>query len=289
MMAPTLTIAVVGVGLIGGSFAAAMRSRGLAARLLGVGRAAGSLDRAVALGLVDDVVSPAEAARRADVILLATPVGATLQVLTEMAPHLRDQACLTDAGSTKSDVIAAARQALGDRMAQFVPAHPIAGAEKSGPDAASPALFEGRRIILTPVPENHSQTVQRVREVWAATGGLVQDMAPDVHDTVFASVSHLPHLLSAVYMAQVADSPDATLRLAQAGTGFRDFTRIAAGSPEMWRDIFLANAVAVRAELNEVRRLLSDMDQALATHDATALETLLNHAAHARREWEKGR
>ena len=281
------TFAIVGVGLIGGSFAAAMRARGYADRILGVGRAPGALDRALDLGLIDAAVSAAEAARVADYILLATPVGATQQVLADMAPHLRDETCLTDAGSTKSDVILAARQALGARMRQFVPAHPIAGAEKSGPDAASPTLFEGRRIILTPVPENTPETVARVRRVWASTGGKVQDMAPESHDTVFASVSHLPHLLSAVYMSQVADSANAATRLAQAGTGFRDFTRIAAGSPEMWRDIFVANAASIRSELTQVRALLDQMDTALAQGDAQAMEQLLSHAAQARQAWEK--
>src|SRR5690606_2751570 len=159
----------------------------------------------------------------------------------QLRPHLRPDAVLTDAGSTKLEVVQAARSALGDRIGQFVPGHPIAGAERSGPAAADAGLYRDRSVIVTPLPENTPAGVARVRDLWQACGARVIEMDAEAHDRVLGSVSHIPHFLSAAYMAQVAGADDAALRLAMAGSGFRDFTRIAAGSPEMWRDIFLSN------------------------------------------------
>jgi len=286
---PACTLAVVGVGLIGGSFAAALRAQGLTARILGVGRNAASLEQARVLGLIDEVVGLEQAAARADLIFLAVPVGSMQQALTVMAPHLRDSTVLTDAGSTKSDVVAAARAALGDRVGQFVPGHPIAGAAATGPQAAHASLYAGKQVVLTPLPENTPECIGQVQRAWQACGARLHTMTPAAHDRALGSVSHLPHLLAAVYMAQVAATPDATDRLALAGTGFRDFTRIAAGSPEMWHDIFLANAHAVRAELADVRALLDQMDRALAQGDGASLTSLLQYAAEARRAWQTAR
>ena len=249
-------LAVVGVGLIGGSFAAALRQAGQVGRVLGVGRNAQSLARAVELGLIDEAVSAEDAAARADLVFLATPVGGLQDVLARMLPHLPDRVVLTDGGSTKAEVVDAARAALGPRIGQFVPGHPIAGAERTGPEAADPALYRGRCVILTPQPENSATAVALVRAAWQACGARVIDMAAEAHDRVLASVSHLPHLLSAVYMEQVATADDAATRLALAGSGFRDFTRIAAGSPEMWRDIFLSNRGAMLTEIAAVRAVL---------------------------------
>lgn len=289
IMSQVATLAVVGIGLIGGSFAADLRAGGVVARVVGVGRHPATLARALELGLIDEIVDAQTAARTADVILLATPVGAMQAVLAIMAPHLRPSTVLTDAGSTKIDVITAARAALGERAGQFVPGHPIAGAHSTGPDAARLGLFSGRRVILTPIAENTEASVAIVQRLWEACGANVQRMTPDTHDAVLASVSHMPHLLSAVYMAQVASADDAQVRLAHAGTGFRDFTRIAAGSPEMWRDIFLSNAGPMRTELAAVRVLLDEMDDALARGDGHALETLLEIAARARNAWDASR
>lgn len=280
-------LAVVGVGLIGGSFAAALRRAGQVGRVLGVGRNAQSLARAVELGLIDEAASAEDAATCADLILLATPVGGLGDVLSRMRAHLRSDTVLTDGGSTKAEVVEAARAALGDRIAQFVPGHPIAGAERTGPEAADADLYRKRTVILTPLAENGAASLELVRRAWQACGADVIDMDADAHDRVLASVSHLPHLLSAVYMEQVAEATDASTRLALAGSGFRDFTRIAAGSPEMWRDIFLSNRDAMLAELADVRTVLDRAERAIADGDGAALLTLLDTAARARRNWRK--
>ncbi|MCP1404838.1 prephenate dehydrogenase [Achromobacter insolitus] len=280
-------LAVVGVGLIGGSFAAALRRAGQVGRVLGVGRNAQSLARAIELGLIDEAASAEEAAARADLILLATPVGGLADALARMRAHLRPGTVLTDAGSTKLEVVAAARAALGDRVAQFVPGHPIAGAERTGPEAADAGLYRKRTVILTPLGENALPSLDLVRRAWQACEADVIDMDADAHDRVLASVSHLPHLLSSVYMAQVAEAADAPTRLGLAGSGFRDFTRIAAGSPEMWRDIFLSNRDAMLAELADVRAMLDRAERAIAEGDGAALLTLLDTAARARRGWRK--
>lgn len=278
-------LAIVGVGLIGGSVAAALRRTGAVGRVLGVGRNRKSLQQAAELGLIDAQASLEEAAAQADVILLSVPVGATASVLAAMRDHLRPETVITDAGSTKVDVVTAARQTLGDRIRQFVPAHPIAGAEKTGPSAAMPDLYAGRTVILTPLDENSAESQRRVTRMWELCGARVVVMEPATHDVVLASVSHVPHFLSSVYMWQVASAENSDLRMELAGSGFRDFTRIAAGSPEMWRDIFLANRDAMLSELAEVRQALDQAEHALQTGDGQQLYDFLERAALARRFW----
>ncbi|EWM42578.1 prephenate dehydrogenase [Bordetella holmesii CDC-H635-BH] len=280
-------LAVVGVGLIGGSFAAALRQAGQLGRVLGVGRNPESLAQALALGLIDEAVSPEEAAARADLILLATPVGSAGSMLARMREHLGPQCLITDGGSTKVEVVAAARAALGERISAFVPGHPIAGAERTGPEAADARLYEGRNVILTPLAENAAAAVARVRTAWQACGAHVLEMTPHEHDSVLASVSHMPHFLAAAYMAQVCEASDAATRLDLAGSGFRDFTRIAAGSPEMWRDIFLSNRSAMLTELGALRAVLDRTEAALAAGDGASLQQWLQDAATARRAWRK--
>lgn len=283
--ADAVTLAVVGVGLIGGSFAAALRRAGVAERVLGVGRNRRSLQQAMELGLIDAEASLETAAREADIILLALPVGATRPVLEALRPGLRDHTLITDAGSTKLSVVQAARAVLGDRVGQFVPAHPIAGAEKTGPVAAMADLYDGRTVILTPLEENSIQARLRITRLWEACGARVITMEPETHDTVLASVSHVPHFLSSVYMWQVASADNSDLRMELAGSGFRDFTRIAAGSPEMWRDIFLSNREAMLSEIAEVRQALDQAEQALEAGDGVKLQDFLERAALARRFW----
>lgn len=278
-------LAVVGVGLIGGSFAAALRRAGAVSRVLGAGRNRKSLEEAQRLGLIDSVVGLEEAAAQADVILLSVPVGATQAVLEGLFPGLRDDTVITDAGSTKVNVIKAARAALGERTGQFVPGHPIAGAERTGPEAAAADLYDGRTVVLTPLDENPASARRRITRLWEACGARVIVMEPDTHDTVLASVSHLPHFLSSVYMWQVASAANSDLRLELAGSGFRDFTRIAAGSPEMWRDIFLANRDAMLGEMQELRKALDHAEQALRAEDGKQLFDFLEKAALARRFW----
>lgn len=278
-------LAVVGVGLIGGSVAAALRKTGQVGRVLGVGRQRSTLNRALELGLIDHIATLEEAAATADLVVLAVPVGSTGAVLSAMRDHLGPKTLITDAGSTKANVVQAARQALGDHIGRFVPAHPIAGAEKTGPDAADADLYQGRVTVLTPVDENTAEDRTHVTRVWEACGSRVLVMSPEAHDRVLASVSHVPHFLSSVFMWQVAMAADSDIRLALAGSGFRDFTRISAGSGEVWRDIFLANREAVLSELQEVRAALDKAEQALQQGDGPALEDFLERAALARRFW----
>jgi prephenate dehydrogenase len=278
-------LAVVGVGLIGGSFASALRQAGIVGRVLGVGRQPATLAQARKLGLIDEAATLEQAAAQADLIFLAMPVGATGAVLADLRPLLRPETLITDAGSTKAEVVAAARAALGDRIGQFVPGHPIAGAEATGPEAADASLYRGRPVVLTPLPENAVQSRAYVTRAWESCGARVLSMEPEIHDMVLASVSHVPHFLSSVFMWQVATAQDSELRLALAGTGFRDFTRIAAGSAEVWRDIFLSNRPAVLAELREVKDALLRAEQALEDGDGDKLQDFLERAALARRFW----
>lgn len=279
-------LAVFGVGLIGGSFSAGLRRAGKVGKVVGVGRNAATLEKARSLGLIDEVMSAGDAAACADLILLSTPVGAMPALLAEIAPRLKEHTVITDGGSTKQDVVQAAREGLGDGLIHhFVPGHPIAGSDQSGPAAAQADLYEGRNVILTPLPENREADVELVRQAWQACGATVSFMPADQHDTVLASVSHLPHFLAFAYMAQVAGAQDADVRLANAGSGFRDFSRIAGSSSEMWRDIFLANRDAVLEELRQVQVVQDRMAQALREGDGAALQSVLEAAADARRRW----
>ena len=279
------TLAIVGVGLIGGSVAAALRRQGAVGHVLGVGRHPRSLAQARQLGLIDEAVTLEQAAARADVILLAAPVAAIETLLADLNPHLRPDTLVSDVGSTKANVVAAARKALGARMSQFIAAHPIAGAEKTGPEAADANLFDGRTVVLTPTDEAGAAARERLARLWERCGARVVVMDAESHDRALASVSHMPHFLAAVFMAQVAGASDADRRLGLAGSGFRDFTRIAAGSPEVWRDIFLANRSAVLAELQEFKAELDKLERALEKSDGPALFDFLERAAVARRFW----
>jgi len=286
--APTIPVlAVVGVGLIGGSFAAALRRSGQAGRILGVGRRQNALEQALRLGLIDEAASLEQAAAEADLILLATPVRGISAVLSAMRDALRPGAVVTDAGSTKGEVIAAARAALGGRIGQFVPGHPIAGSDAAGPSAADPDLYVGCNVILTPLAENSESAIVRVANAWEHCGARVQCLPADQHDAVLGSISHLPHWLASLYMLHVAQADDADLRLALAGSGFRDFTRIAAGSPEVWRDIFLSNRAAMLDELRTLRGVLDRAEQVLQAGDSDALYALLDQAAATRRSWSE--
>ena len=193
-----------------------------------------------------------------------------------------------DVGSTKRDVVAAARAALGPEITAFVPAHPIAGKERAGVDAADAQLYRGRRVILTPAPETDPLRIQRAHSLWAALGAVVSQMAPQDHDRAFAAVSHLPHLLAFAYVSAVAQAPDGARMLQLAGPGFRDFTRIAAGEPAMWRDILLANRQEVLAQSARFRQALDEMEAAMTAGDAQALMTLVAPPSAVRGQWQLG-
>ena len=282
-------LVVVGVGLIGGSVALALKRRGAVRAVVGVGRTRANLDAALASGVVDRAFTLDEPwtreLRDADVVLAATPVAQLPMLFGAMAGALGDATLVTDAGSTKGDVVAAARAHLGAALPRFVPAHPIAGTENSGAAAASDGLFDRRQVIVTPLPETDAHALQRIRELWEACGASVSTMAPDAHDRALAAVSHLPHLVAAAYVAALAARPDAQLLFDVAGTGFRDFTRIASASPEMWRDITLANRAALEADLDALRSALDAVAAAMRRGDAAAVERMFAAASEARRAW----
>ena len=278
-------LAIVGVGLIGGSFAAALRRAGVVGRVLGAGRRPETLAQAQQLGIIDEAVSLREAAARADLILVSAPVGAFRSIFTELGATLSDTALITDGGSTKLDVVQAARDGLGHRIGQFVPAHPMAGSHESGPQAAVATLYDGRRVMLTPLAENRPEDIARVESAWRACGAQVVCLDPAGHDAVMAAISHLPHWIAALYMQHILQSADPALRLEMAGPGFRDFTRITAGSPEMWRDIFISNRHAMLGELAALRAVLDRAEQALEASDAKWLVEMLEASAEARRGW----
>ena len=254
--------------------------------IVGVGRSPESLARAQQLGLIDTQEPDlAKALQGADLVLLAMPVGQMGAAMQRLAPHLATGTVLTDAGSTKQDVVAAARAYLGDRLGQFVPAHPIAGAEQSGPGAARADLFQGRKVIVTPLAESNPLAIERVRQAWQACGAMVSEMAPEEHDRVFAAVSHLPHLLAFGLVDELARRQNSEQLFGFAASGFRDFTRIAGSSPEMWRDICVANRTALLAELDAYLNALSRLRTLLEHADGAALEALFARAQAARHAW----
>lgn len=278
-------VVIVGVGLIGGSLARALKRAGVVGEVVGVGRSPASLERALALGVIDRAASLEQAAQGASMIVLCAPVAQTFALLHALEPHLQPGTIVTDAGSTKSDVIMAAKTALGDKVAQFVPAHPIAGRELNGVEAALDDLYDGKKVVLCPLQENSRADVAAVRAMWETAGGVCEIMSAVQHDAVFAAVSHLPHLLSYALVAQVANAEDASLKLACAGGGFRDFTRIAASSPEMWRDICLANREALLRELNTYQSVLAHLKAQIEAGNGDALERVFARASQARLQW----
>jgi prephenate dehydrogenase len=287
-----MRLALIGVGLIGGSAALAWKHSGQVGTVVGFDPDAAACALALERGVVDRTAgSVAEAVRDAELVLLAVPVGAMAAVLDEVAGAVPAHAIVTDVGSTKRSVIAAARSALGALSSfsfrRFVPGHPIAGGEKPGVAHADAALFRGKLFVSTPVAETHPEALAQVEALWRAAGATVQQMAADEHDRVFAAISHLPHLLAFALVAQIAAEPDGARKLGFAGAGFRDFTRIAASSPALWRDIALANRDALAAELQGYRAQLDRLHAALEASDAAALEAVFTQAAQARRAQQR--
>ncbi|MDB5796896.1 MAG: tyrA [Paucimonas sp.] len=279
-------IAIFGVGLIGGSFALALKNAGAAGHVVGVGRSRASLERALALGIIDEIAtSAADAVRGADLVLLAAPVAQTGAILRAIEPALEAGTVVTDAGSTKSDVVQAARAALGNKIGQFVPGHPIAGSESNGPDAALPRLYAGKKVVIAALPENDERSLALVANAWRQCGAVIYRLSPERHDQVFAAVSHLPHLLAYALVDDIANKANADLLFQYAASGFRDFTRIAGSSPEMWRDITLANRSAMLAELDSYIAQLQRMRGMLAAGDGPALEAVFANARQAREKW----
>lgn len=279
-------VVVFGVGLIGGSFALALKAGGQVGEVVGFGRTLGSLTQALELGLLDRIgFNVGQEVSNADLVLIAAPVGRSGEIMARLANCIGPQTVVTDAGSTKQDVIVAAREHFAERIGQFVPGHPIAGAENSGAAAARADLYRQRQVVLTPLAENPPALVARVRAAWECCGALVRELNAEEHDHVFAAVSHLPHLLSFALVHELAQRGNRDLLFDFAASGFRDFTRIAASHPEMWRDICLANRSALLSELDRYRTQLDGLRAALADGDGERLEGVFNLARETRRAW----
>jgi prephenate dehydrogenase len=280
------TLAVIGVGLIGGSFALALRRAGAVGNVVGFDRDRAALERAAALGVIDTAAtSVSEAAGGADLVMVAVPVRSIGPVLHHVALAMQPGAVVTDAGSTKGEVMRTAREELRERFPRFVPGHPIAGREASGVESALPDLFRGARVVLTPAAETAPEAIEVVRGAWEAAGGRVVETSAEEHDRIFAAVSHLPHLLAFALVSEIAARDNAGELLAFAAGGFRDFTRIAASSPEMWRDIALQNRAALLEEIDRYGAQLAVFRELIAKGEGPGLERLMAEARTARHAW----
>ncbi|MBK6658696.1 MAG: prephenate dehydrogenase/arogenate dehydrogenase family protein [Proteobacteria bacterium] len=276
-------LVVIGVGLIGGSLACALRKAGKVERVIGVGRGIANLEQAVALGVIDSYSQDAaQAVADADMVVIGATLGSTADILARIAPALGPHAIVTDVGSTKASVVAAARAALGAQFSRFVPGHPIAGTEHSGAQAAFAELYVGHRVILTPEADTDAQALATVQSMWQATGARVTQMSVTDHDRVLAATSHLPHMLAFTLVDLLAEASDADDIFAFAAGGFRDFTRIASSNPEMWRDIALANRDALLTICGAYAARLERLMQALRDGDGATLELSFKRAKQAR-------
>lgn len=289
MTSPLLhKLVVIGVGLIGGSFALALRRAGMVKQIVGIGRSPENMQRALELGIIDEIAcNPASALKNADFVLLAMPVGQTSHIMAQIAPCLESETIVSDAGSTKQDVILAARTHLAKHLTHFIPSHPIAGTEFSGAEAADTYLFRDKPLIITPLEENSEQAISLVTALWQHCGAKVTRMSADQHDRILATISHLPHILAFTLMnhvlGNVEDRPEEVLRFA--GSSFRDCTRIASSSPEMWRDICLANRETLLKQIDTYQNELANIRTMLANHDDKALESAFAAAREIRQQW----
>ena len=265
--------------------ALSLKQAGQTGSVVGVGRNMNALAEAIKLDVIDQATTLEQAVSAADVELLAAPVGQFPKLMQTIAAHLKPDAVITDAGSTKVDVVAAARAHLGKHLSRFVPAHPIAGAEKSGVAAARADLFMDKHVVLTPLPETSPEAIAKVETLWQACGANVSQMTPLMHDQVFAAVSHLPHLLAFALVAELANRSNAEQLFGYAAGGFRDFTRIAGSSPEMWRDISLANKQPLLKELKAYQEQIAYLAAVLEQGNGAALEALFQQASVARNNW----
>lgn len=279
-------LGLIGCGLIGGSFALALKKARLVKRVVGYSKSPSTTERARQLGAID-VAAPSAllAVSGADLVLMAVPVAASEATFKAARHGLAAGALVMDVGSTKGDVIEAARRGLLDRLAQFVPAHPIAGKEVAGIEHAEASLFQGRQVVLTPIKATLRSNVQRATQLWSAVGANVLTMTPEEHDGAFAAVSHLPHLIAFAAVQGLLQQDQGERFMSLAGPGFRDFSRIAASNPTVWRDILLGNRAQVLAQAALFRESLAKFEAAVAANDPQALEALIAAASHARAVW----
>ena len=279
-------VAVLGVGLLGGSFALAARRAGLAQEIVGYSKSPSTIRAAIAARVIDRGADSAlQAATGADLVVLAVPVAAIGPLLQQIRHGLGDSALLMDVGSTKADVADAAQRALGKAALQFVPCHPIAGGELSGVQHARADLFEARRVVVTPLDDTPSERITEACALWERLGANVSRMTPPEHDAAFAAVSHLPHLLAFAYVQALTRQPKGGGYLQLAGPGFRDFTRIAASDAVMWRDVFQANGAEVLQQLQLFKQALAAFEAQMRQGNWTQLEALIRDASGSRQAW----
>ena len=271
---------------MGSSFALALQRAGLVERVTGFSPSPSSTAMALQMGVIDKVAaSAALAVEGADLVLLAVPVSATPSTLQAIAQVIHKDTLVMDVGSTKGDVVLAARNSLGTLLPCFVPAHPICGKEVSGVQNADVDLYKGKKVILTPLPETAPAQVALARQLWQALGSHVSQMSPEAHDAAYAAVSHLPHLLAFAMMHSLQGQDQGEQYMALAGSGFRDFTRIAASEPAMWRDILLANRDELLAQSHLFQQSLQALEQLISAGDAAQLHSAITEASQARTRW----
>ena len=282
-------LGVIGCGLMGGSFALALKRAGLVKRVVGYSKSPSTTERAKKLGVIDVAAESALlAVSGSDIVLIAVPVAATEATFRAIRHLVEPGVLFMDVGSTKRDVVDAARRVLRERVTSFVPAHPIAGKEVSGIQHADAALYSGRQVIITPLSQTSPELVQKATDVWSAVGAQVLKMTAENHDAAFAAVSHLPHLLAFAYFSAVVNQPAGRDFLSLAGPGFRDFTRIAASNPETWRDILVANREEVLKQSQRFRQALDALEHVMREGNADALEGLIRAPAEGRSNWQMG-
>ena len=282
-------LGLIGCGLMGGSFALAVKRAGLVKRVVGYSKSPSTTERARQMGVIDvEAPSALLAVSGADLVLLAVPVAATEATFKAIRHLITKDTLVMDVGSTKRDVVDTARRVLKDQVGIFVPAHPIAGKELSGVEHADADLYTDRQVILTPIERTLTKQLDDAQKLWASLGCEVKLMSPEAHDAAYAAVSHLPHLISFALMNAIKSQSEWEDFLSLAGPGFRDFTRIAASDPQMWRDVLLSNREEIMAQSNHFQRALHGLEQALVNGDADKLENLINQASQIRARWQMG-
>jgi prephenate dehydrogenase len=279
-------LGLIGCGLMGGSFALALKRAGLVKRVVGYSKSPSTTERARLMGVIDvEAPSALLAVSGADIVLIAVPVAATEATFKAIKHLVTSNMLVMDVGSTKRDVIDAGRRALREHIGSFVPAHPITGKEVSGVDNADPDLYTGRQVILTPIERTLTVQLQKAVDVWTALGCRVLKMSPEQHDAAFAAVSHLPHLIAFALMNAISGQPQGKDYLSLAGPGFRDFTRIAASDPKVWRDILISNREELLAQSKIFQRNLHALELMISSGNTEALEGLLEQASITRGTW----
>ena len=280
-------LGVIGCGLMGGSFALALKRAGLVQRVVGYSKSPSTVERARRLGVIDIAAESALlAVSGSDIVLISVPVAASDATFKAIRHMVEPGTLFMDVGSTKRDVVDVARRVLRERIGSFVPAHPIAGKEVAGVEHADAQLYQGKQVILTPLAQTDPVMVQKATDVWAAIGCQVLRMTPENHDAAFAAVSHLPHLLAFAYFNAVISQPAGREFLSLAGPGFRDFTRIAAGDPTVWRDILLANREEVLKLSQRLRHALDAFEVVMRSGNQEALEDLIRTASEGGSGWQ---